>query len=519
MGTLKNLLRMSPERDKTLVKSNKFYVIRNEGVKHTGDVSGAAGDALKPVNEEDSSDSEGDSFKSVLSFNPEMYCNHRGINFGKNLFIHKMETEVESNDGDETFYSYENEIEDVKDKHFIEEVQDSKKLSVETIQPSEQQSTETKHGRESFDVMSKPNGDDLDEATQFKNELRKFVMLSKKLLKPDIKCKEKPGRSLVYNVSIENMNLNTQNNDNEVGEVDNVTSTEIIFKNSLSEWSNSDTRVLKLYNNTQPIVTTSSDTTQCNESDNHKWETCSQTGSKQTIRDSCTCIKPQDQQVKPKRKKKTQKKQDDIKCKQNFVRANKDLTKFVLKGRQKLNGTREKSFRKKKMKCKTKTGGRRTLTKGGDGERLPCKISLVLGCSLAVVLGTNVPTTPSAKTQQQASVAPPSDEKNPAGSVLDKLPILDLLKNPKVMDGYTGCLLDKGPCTPDAAEVKGIMPEALTTGCAKCTATQKAVFEKLILHYNKKQPEIFKEVTTKYDPKGEFNKNHLAKLKKSVKKD
>uniref|UniRef100_A0A8D8PTL4 Ejaculatory bulb-specific protein 3 n=1 Tax=Cacopsylla melanoneura TaxID=428564 RepID=A0A8D8PTL4_9HEMI len=145
-------------------------------------------------------------------------------------------------------------------------------------------------------------------------------------------------------------------------------------------------------------------------------------------------------------------------------------------------------------------------------------VALVLGCSLAIVLGTNVATTPSAKTQQ-ASAAPASDEKNPGGSVLDKLPIMDLLRNPKVRDGYTGCLLEKGPCTPDAAEVKGIMPEALTTGCAKCTATQKAVFEKLILHYNKKQPEIFKEVTAKYDPKGEFSKNHLAKLKKSVKKD
>lgn len=48
-----------------------------------------------------------------------------------------------------------------------------------------------------------------------------------------------------------------------------------------------------------------------------------------------------------------------------------------------------------------------------------------------------------------------SGSQDERGSLLDRLPILELLKNPKVVDGYTGCLLEKGPCTPDAAEVKG----------------------------------------------------------------
>lgn len=81
----------------------------------------------------------------------------------------------------------------------------------------------------------------------------------------------------------------------------------------------------------------------------------------------------------------------------------------------------------------------------------PTTVILILGSSLAVVLSANAPTA----AKPDAAKPPSAAADGPHMSVLDRLPILDLLKNPKVVEGYTGCLLEKGPCTPDAAEVRG----------------------------------------------------------------
>lgn len=64
------------------------------------------------------------------------------------------------------------------------------------------------------------------------------------------------------------------------------------------------------------------------------------------------------------------------------------------------------------------------------------------------------------------------------------------------------------------------MTDALTQGCSKCTPIQKQVTDTLMLHYSEKSADTFKQVTAKYDPKGEFSKKYLATLKKkTVKKE
>lgn len=58
-----------------------------------------------------------------------------------------------------------------------------------------------------------------------------------------------------------------------------------------------------------------------------------------------------------------------------------------------------------------------------------------------------------------------------------------------------------------------MLPEAVQRGCAKCSEMHKKIIEKMMLHLQEKQPEILKQVSAKFDPKGEFMKTFLSKLK------
>lgn len=57
-----------------------------------------------------------------------------------------------------------------------------------------------------------------------------------------------------------------------------------------------------------------------------------------------------------------------------------------------------------------------------------------------------------------------------------------------------------------------MLPEAVERGCAKCSEMHKKIIEKMMLHLKEKQPEILKQVTAKFDPKGEFMRTFLSKL-------
>lgn len=84
MGTLKNFLRKSPFRDKTLVKSNKFYV-RGEGVK-LFERKVALVKAVQTGRSE-SSESVMESFKSIIS---STEC-AENCNNNMDLFKHELE--------------------------------------------------------------------------------------------------------------------------------------------------------------------------------------------------------------------------------------------------------------------------------------------------------------------------------------------------------------------------------------------------------------------------------------------
>lgn len=50
----------------------------------------------------------------------------------------------------------------------------------------------------------------------------------------------------------------------------------------------------------------------------------------------------------------------------------------------------------------------------------------------------------------------------------DSVNLDQILKSDRLLNNYINCLLDKGKCSPDATELKNILPDALKTECSRC---------------------------------------------------
>nr|XP_022911067.1 ejaculatory bulb-specific protein 3-like [Onthophagus taurus] len=87
----------------------------------------------------------------------------------------------------------------------------------------------------------------------------------------------------------------------------------------------------------------------------------------------------------------------------------------------------------------------------------------------------------------------------------------DILKNKRLLKGYTNCLLDKGPCSPDGTELKTDLPDALQNDCAKCTDVQKAGAKKIINFLIDNESKIWNDLEAKYDPQGVYVKQYRNK--------
>ncbi|KAG8303737.1 Insect pheromone-binding, A10/OS-D [Homalodisca vitripennis] len=56
------------------------------------------------------------------------------------------------------------------------------------------------------------------------------------------------------------------------------------------------------------------------------------------------------------------------------------------------------------------------------------------------------------------------------------------------------------------------LPDALKTGCSKCTEKQKAATDKVIRHLRKNKSHDWNRLVNKYDPNGEFRSKYEARL-------
>lgn len=85
-------------------------------------------------------------------------------------------------------------------------------------------------------------------------------------------------------------------------------------------------------------------------------------------------------------------------------------------------------------------------------------------------------------------------------SKYDGIDIDEILKSNRLFNNYYKCLLDKGRCTPDANELKRILPEALQTNCAKCTEKQRQGAVHVINYLIDNRSAQWKVLQERYDP-------------------
>ncbi|RZF46184.1 hypothetical protein LSTR_LSTR015517 [Laodelphax striatellus] len=100
------------------------------------------------------------------------------------------------------------------------------------------------------------------------------------------------------------------------------------------------------------------------------------------------------------------------------------------------------------------------------------------------------------------------DEKSGYPTSWDHVNIDEVLGNERLVQNYAKCLLEKGTCSPEGTELKKAIPDALKTGCTKCSQKQKDGAQKVIKWLVQKKPELWKEVVEKYDPSGEYTKKY-----------
>ncbi|GBP74326.1 Ejaculatory bulb-specific protein 3 [Eumeta japonica] len=100
------------------------------------------------------------------------------------------------------------------------------------------------------------------------------------------------------------------------------------------------------------------------------------------------------------------------------------------------------------------------------------------------------------------AAAAPQDHYGLDVSALD---VDGFLKDPAKMKMYTDCLLDLGPCSPLGEAVKKELPQALATGCAKCTPAQKQVIRRILVTGKEQLPAEREQLIRKYDPQGQYH--------------
>nr|ADX96029.1 chemosensory protein CSP2 [Holotrichia oblita] len=93
-------------------------------------------------------------------------------------------------------------------------------------------------------------------------------------------------------------------------------------------------------------------------------------------------------------------------------------------------------------------------------------------------------------------------------SQYDGIDIPKLLANRRLVLGYCKCLLSKGACSPDGAELKRVLPEALEADCRKCSKKHKHGARLVLHHLIDHEPKCWKELEGKFDPEGTYAKKY-----------
>lgn len=94
----------------------------------------------------------------------------------------------------------------------------------------------------------------------------------------------------------------------------------------------------------------------------------------------------------------------------------------------------------------------------------------------------------------------------------DNINVDEVLESQRLLKAYVDCLLDRGRCTPDGKALKETLPDALENECSKCTEKQKTGSDKVIRHLVNKRPDLWKELSAKYDPNNIYQERYKDKI-------
>lgn len=103
----------------------------------------------------------------------------------------------------------------------------------------------------------------------------------------------------------------------------------------------------------------------------------------------------------------------------------------------------------------------------------------------------------------------------PASTYTDKwdhINVDEILESQRLLKGYVDCLVERGRCTTDAKALKETLPDALEHDCKKCTEKQKASADKVIRHLVNKRPDLWNELSAKYDPNNIYQQKYKDRI-------
>ncbi|XP_067641331.1 putative odorant-binding protein A10 isoform X1 [Eurosta solidaginis] len=92
----------------------------------------------------------------------------------------------------------------------------------------------------------------------------------------------------------------------------------------------------------------------------------------------------------------------------------------------------------------------------------------------------------------------------------DNIDLDEVLSQERLLRNYIKCLENTGPCTPDSKMLKEILPDAISTDCAKCSTKQKSGSAKVTHFLIDNRPEDWVRLEQIYDPQGNYRLAYLA---------
>nr|AKI84397.1 CSP14 [Holotrichia parallela] len=96
----------------------------------------------------------------------------------------------------------------------------------------------------------------------------------------------------------------------------------------------------------------------------------------------------------------------------------------------------------------------------------------------------------------------------------DNIKLNEILKNKRLVRGYGNCLLNKGVCSTEGAELKEHMHDIIETGCSKCNVKQRNGFAIILRHLIDKEPKMWMELEEIYDPDGTYRLKYKEEANK-----